>query len=586
MWSTITRQISFNGTVAVAVGGGSPALPLRGVLVDVYRVSPGSSGGFQFDRLNQAAALTTVTGDFSFANLAVPVQVQELIPSTPPYTPVEFTNPSSLPTLAFRISVDAEVVLGATTQGMQFVDVYDEREDVNAAWLAANPARVRVPLSGAPTINVQIPEGDPEAMAVAGIVSAPSSVIGKEFHFLRIGRAVRDEIGPIGDPGPDFANRPGYMTSSNLQATPSPSFFPGVRDAPFGGQLHIGGHFGSDFTPIYNDLYYTVSFWSYAGSLTNPFDPTQLTGEVPVADPLFNRKYILPTALLPAGQWQTLNLGPFNGTITAVEDPGDAGLIGSSVQVYKRPPLPNPAVEYWPFWDLIALWNSTAAPNDLIVMTLQAYQRTPGGSDTAPVLTKLIMDPSVNGHLPLTIDNRQPALKLFDWRTGVARFTLDDVVATAPFDPCGDLPVTSPQADRNECILLKYSVEDGSGNPHPHVASYSLGIVYTPRQVSGAPLEVGLPLRNFLAGGTFDQISGSYVPSVTPVYTVANQESVLVPLALDGWPPEPGGDPTSMGSQCSQYALAVGASCSVRTVNGWSAQFGSPSLNRHIIVRG
>jgi hypothetical protein len=205
-------------------------------------------------------------------------------------------------------------------------------------------------------------------------------------------------------------------------------------------------------------------------------------------------------------------------------------------------------------------------------------------------LTKLAMDPSINAHLPLTIDNRPPVLNLFEWKTGLARFPEDDVPWTADFDPCGDLPVTSPQPDRNECILIKYSVEDGAGNAHPHVGSYSLGIKYSPRQVSGAPLEAGLPLRNFLGLGgltPFDPISESYTAGgPTPQFNVVNRQSVLVPLAVDGWPPEPNGDPTSLGSQCPQYALAVGASCSVRTVNGWSGAFGSPHLARHIIVRG
>ena len=580
MWSTVTKQMSFNGAVAVAVGGSAPPLPLRGVFVDVYRTYIGSDGTRQFQRLNQASARTSTTGDFSFVNLAVPVEEQLLTPSDPPYTPFPFTNPASLPTLVFRVSADADVLLASVPAGTELAEVYDERNDVDAMWLMDNPARVRVPITATPVISVVIPEGDPEAMVIAGLVSPAASVPGSEFHFLRIGRAIRAEIGQLGDTRAEFANRAGYMTSTNLHAVPQPSFFPGVRDAPFAGQLHLGGKFGTDFEtlPLADNLYYTVSFWNYGGSTASAFDETMLSGETAIEDPLFNKRYLTAT-----DQWQTLNLGPFNGTIAA-DDTGTA-VLGSAVSVYKRPPLQQPN-EYWPFWDLIAIWNTGAAPNGLVVLTLQAYERV-GGTDTAPDLKKLVMDPSNNAHLPLTIDNRQPALKLWDWQTGVARFTDDDVVATAGFDPCGDMPVTSPQADRNECILLKYSIEDGAGNPHPHVGHYSLGIVYTPRQVTGAPLETGLPLRNFLGGGLYDPISGSYTPGgPTPQFSVVNQESVLVPQALDGWPPEPGGDPTSMGSQCSQYALAVGASCSVRTVNGWSGAFGNPTLARHIIVRG
>lgn len=589
MWSTTTKQISFNGNLKVSVGGGSQAA-LQGVLVDVYRVWAGSDGEFQSQLLSQVAARTDTNGDFSFTNLPVPVQTQMVIPATPPYTPIEISNSASLPTLAFRISVEANVLLaGSTPQGNQFVDVYDERPEVDAIWVSAHPDRVNVPLSGG-IINVLIPEGDPEATALVGLSLPPSSVPGREFHFLRIGRAIRAEFGELGDTRPDFANRAGYMTSTDVQTSPSPSFFPGVQDAPFSGQLQIGGHFGSNFllAPLVNELYYTVSFWDYTGSPSSSFNGTLLNNERQVQDPLFNKKYILPTAALPSGQWQTLTLGPFDGTITAVESSHPASLVGSNVKVYKRPPLPNFATEYWPFWDLIAIWNSGAAPNNLIIMTLEVYQRT-GGTDTNPNLTKLNMDPSINGHLPIHVDNRPPTLKLSNWRTGVARFTPlpNDVVAIGPFDPCGEMPVTVGQTDRNECILVKYSVEDGAGSAHPHVLSYGLSVVYSPRQVVGAPLEAGVSLRTFLGGGLYQSVSGTYSPtlSTAPVYSVMGYESVLVPVALDGWPPEPNGDPWSGGSPCAQYAVEVGVNCSVRTVDGWGRSFGNPSLSRHLIVK-
>jgi hypothetical protein len=48
MWTTAIRQLSFNGSVMVAIGGGSPSLPLKGVLVDVYRFSFDGDGQAQF----------------------------------------------------------------------------------------------------------------------------------------------------------------------------------------------------------------------------------------------------------------------------------------------------------------------------------------------------------------------------------------------------------------------------------------------------------------------------------------------------------------------------------------------------------
>jgi hypothetical protein len=80
MWTTAIRQLSFNGSVMVAIGGSSPSLPLKGVLVDVYRFSLDGDGHAQFERLNQAAARTSITGDFAFSDLPVPVEVQTVIP--------------------------------------------------------------------------------------------------------------------------------------------------------------------------------------------------------------------------------------------------------------------------------------------------------------------------------------------------------------------------------------------------------------------------------------------------------------------------------------------------------------------------
>ena len=71
------------------------------------------------------------------------------------------------------------------------------------------------------------------------------------------------------------------------------------------------------------------------------------------------------------------------------------------------PPKAAPSIEYWPFWDLMAIWNSTEADNGLVILSLEAYERV-GGSDAAPQLRKLAMATTVNDHLPLRIDNRRP----------------------------------------------------------------------------------------------------------------------------------------------------------------------------------
>ncbi|HDL53683.1 MAG TPA: hypothetical protein ENH32_06875 [Proteobacteria bacterium] len=596
MWTTAIRQFSFNGSVMVAIGSGSPPLPLKGVLVDVYRFSFDGDGEARFERLNQAAARTSITGDFAFSDLSVPVEVQTVIPGSPPYIPVEVTNPNSLPNLAFRISVEAEVLTTGTSEGTQFVDIYDEREIIDQGWVTSHPERMKVLLTGGPSIPVLIPEGNEEATILAGIVFPAAAVPGKEFHFLRVGRTIRQEIGELGDARPEYVGKAGYMTSSNRWTVtpPEPSFFPNIIDAPFGRTLQIGGHFGADFLtpPLSDNLYYTVSSWEYSGDPANPFDRSHLTSEVQFLNPLFNKRYILPTPVLPKGKWETLNLGPFDSTITAVEAPHDPGLVGTSVKVYKRPGLPDLATEYWPFWDLMAIWNSTAAPDGLVILTMEVYEKT-GGTDTNPELKKLAMTSSINDHLPLHIDNRRPVPKLFDWRTGFATFSPESVGAIASLGSCGEMPVTPGQVNSNECILVRYGVEDGAGSAHSHLNRYSLWVEFTPRQVAGAPLSARVTLKGegnnpanppFGLGLGYNDINGNYSATLptSPVYSVQNFESVLVPNNEDGWPPEPMGDPPS---PCVQYAAEVSLGCSVRTVNGWSGLFGYRHISRHIIIK-
>ncbi|MDY6857274.1 MAG: hypothetical protein SWO11_21745 [Thermodesulfobacteriota bacterium] len=529
-----------------------PPVPLKGLLVDVYRFSFDGDRNPQFERLNQAAARTSITGDFSFINLSVPVEVQMVIPGSPPYTTVEITNPNSLPNLVFRISVEAEVFTSGTSEGTQFINIYDEREAIDQDWISSHSERVHVPLSTSPASLVLIREGNEQATLLAGIVFPASAFPGKEFHFLRVGRAIRQDVGELGDSRPEYIGKPMYMTSSNewTITPPEPSFFPNIVDAPFGGTLQIGGHFGTDFLtpPLSSNLYYTVSFWEYAGNPMNPFDRTQLTDELQILSPLFNKRYILPTPALPKGKWETLNLGPFNGTITAVEVPNDPGPVGSSVMVYKRPGLPDLTTEYWPFWDMIAIWSSAAASNDLIILTLEVYEKT-GGTDTNPELKKLAMASSINDHLPLRIDNQRPKPKLFDWRTGFAIFSPETMGAVAPFDPCSQMPVTPPgQVNSNESILVRYSVEDDTGKTHSHLNRYELWVEFTPRQVAGAPLSTRITLKGqgndpanpaFGIGLGYNDINGEYAPTLrsSPMYSVQNFESVLVPYNDDGCGP-------------------------------------------------
>lgn len=607
MWLPATKHLSFTGNVKVSVGPASAPLPLKGVMVDVYRFFIDELGEIQFEHLSQIPARTDATGSFEFINLPVSVTVQTVIPSTPPYEPVELIYPNSLPNLTFRISVEAEVLTGSISEGSQFVDIYDERDVINEQWRTSHPERLHVLLTGSPTIEVLIPEGNEEATIVAGI-SIPSAVPGNEFHFLRIGRAIRQEIGELGDARPEYVAKAGYMRSSNKwTVTPSePSFFPDQIDAPFGRTLHIGGHFGADFLipPLAENLYYTVSFSEYNGDPSLPFNPAHLTNAKQIMDPLFNKKYILPTPTLPKGKWETYNLGPFHGTITSVEDLAESGLVGTDVKVYKRPPLPNLATEYWPFWDLMVIWISSAAPNGLAILTIEVYEKT-NGADTSPELRKRVLDPSINDHLPLYIDNRHPVPKFLPYdltdpdkrkfHTADAEFigVLESVGLSTPMDICNKMGVTPGDTDGNECILVRYSVEDGSGNPHQHLNSYYLWVEYTPKAVPNAPDSRRIGLKSTFSG--FEDISDCYYhhPAIpaSPIMEVDNFRSVIVPEDADGWPPEPCGDKLPGSTlcdplyPCEEYAVEVSLGCSVRTVNGWSTIFGHPHVSRHIIIK-
>jgi hypothetical protein len=578
MWSTATRSLSISGSVQAARAGMAPQ-SLPGVAVDVYRFQEDEFGEYQFEQVNPLPAITDETGAFEFSDLLVIVQVRTVIPGTPPYEPVELVHPDSLPNLVFRVSAPTET---------RFLEIHDERAVFDADWEAAHPERLHVPLTGSPPFEVEVPDYVP-----------PAVVPGKEFHFLRVGRAARDEIGELGEARPDYFDyqgKPGYMVSSNVRTVnDEPSLFPGHVDAPFGGTLHIGGHFGATFRtpPLSDNLYYTVSFWEYSGDPALPFDRAHLTNEVQIQDPLHNKRYTLPTSTLPKGKWETVSLGPFSGTITAVEAPHSPGLVGTSVMVYKWLGLHDPAKEYWLFPDLVVIWNSTAAPDSPVILTLQVYERT-GGTDTNPELKKLAMDASVNDHLPLRIDNRRPVPKYLPYdatdpdqrkfHTAYARFlgVTESVGTSTAMDVCNEMPVSPGDTDGNECILVRYSVEDGEGNPHQHVRNYWLGGQYTPKAVPGAPDSTRIDLKDTFLG--FNKISDSYSPGVPPTWEVNDFRSVIVPQNADGWPPEPNGD-TISPPPCPQYALEVSLGCWVRTVNGWGRLYGHHHVSRHIIVK-
>lgn len=576
MASTVNKTMgSISGRVTVPLGGADR--PLKSVRVDLYRFTFGADGAPRFERMNQVSARTDASGQFSFSDprdLQVPVQVRLVASGLPPYTPIERVLVKSLPSLAFRISADAELLShGGAPAGSEFIDVHDERLGVTTAWAAGNPTRVQVPLSGASGLEIRIDAGNKEAALLAGTgADAVGSLLGTQVHLLRIGRATREDVAELADTRPAWAGKAGYMTSA------PGAFFPGVHDAAFAGTLHVGGHFGGGLLALGDNLHYAMSFARYSGSPGAPYDPTHLGAPTPIVNPLVNKRYILPTGPSDPGKWQMLNLGPFDGAITAVDAGLDPSAIGTSVQVFRRPSLPNPLVEYYPFWDLLTTWDSSLAPDELIVLRIEVYEKT-GGTADRPHLTLRSITSSVNSHLPLQIDNRPPVPRLLGLNVGTATIAAPlSLLSSTAMDACGNLRVTpGGSAERNECVVARYSIEDGSGAAHKHVASYGMAVDYSPRGSLG---ETSVSLVPGGYPSPLHAISGAYVPATSPIFSVFDQQSVLVPIAPDGWPPESGDGPTS----CPQYAAAVRLTCSVRAVDGFAFAFGTPSLRRYIII--
>lgn len=572
------RELSFDGTVKVSLGTDPYPKPLQGVLVDAFRFENDGSG-LTFERLNQVPARTsgeeTNPGYFEFSDLPVHVEVQTVTSGIPPYDSEEIVNSNSRPNLAFRISIEAEVLTGETPQGTQFSNIYDEQQIIDQYWIEDHNERINVPLQDE-FITIEIPEGNAEATSLVSTLLPPPPFNDQDFHFLRVGRATRDEIAELGDTRPDYIGKPGYMVSSDMTTVyPHPlSFFGGHVDAPFGHVLYIGGVFGNNFPSLPDKLYYTVSFWEYTDDPSVVFNPGNLTDEdeVQILDPLYNKKYIFPNGTFPQGKWETLHLGPFDGVL----------LNGDEVKVYKRPDI-DQNNEYWPWGDLMAIWNSAAAPNGLIVLAIRAYKKIGVQQDGKLKLKEiLIIKPSLNNHLPLHIDNRPPVPKFSKICTGYAKFPNSiNPPIVAELDPCGEISVTPNQTDGNECIVVDYSIEDGSGNAHPHVDSYKLGISYTPK---GGLSSTNVNLRPAFMYPDKNKLKYNYPndPQESPLHYVQDYSSVLVPDSLDGWPPEPHGDEPD---PCNQYAAAIYLSCSVRTVNGWGKLFGNPSVSRFVIIK-
>ena len=73
--------------------------------------------------------------------------------------------------------------------------------------------------------------------------------------------------------------------------------------------------------------------------------------------------------------------------------------------------------------------------------------------------------------------------------------------------PCGEMVVAVGDPNGNECMVLGYGVEDGSGSVHPHLNYYSIRVEYSPRQVGVVPLETQVILKGQGSVPAFDLLT-------------------------------------------------------------------------------
>ena len=273
----------------------------------------------------------------------------------------------------------------------------------------------------------------------------------------------------------------GFFNFLRLTSSVS-SFFPGGVDAPFGSTLQVGGHFGKTIREKGDNIYYRIYYSPYSSNPDAPFNPASATQ---INAPLFNKKYILPTYPGDAGAWHTLYLGPHTAEVN-----------GTPAQVYQRPPLYDTALEYMPFPNLMAIWDSTTAKDEQILMSIEVYEKI-GEVNGVPQLAPIALESNVDTFefLPLVTDNRLSAPKINTWETRVATFSPQgfDSGFLPDINPSSEMEVSTVAANGNESLVLEYSVEDGSA--YPHLRYYKLRVKYSHSQIEPPPWFEALPRR-------------------------------------------------------------------------------------------
>lgn len=594
--------------------------PLRGLFVDAYTCTIARDVPPVMAKLNEAAAKTDEYGFFAFEELdseralpagsidldairvAADAEDTEDDGDDDPFSaedPADSDLATTYTIILFRVTHVVEVEGTARPGGetaLVVSDLFDERQEVNDAWLRANPRRlVRWTRTRRKFFRrVRIPANRGAAAALAGDTTDGSRSLaslatkGNQFTFIGIGRASIDEIGVLGDPRPEFEGKPGYYRSANTWKNPPTNFgseLPDRYDAPFGGVLQLKGVFGGDL-PLKDNLYYSLKVSQYTGDISKPLDPSKLTKTTTIASNTFASYFEFYAAGSKDGKWKSVQLGPYRGTAN-----------GEPVTVYRRF-LPGPTTkEAWPDPFLLCSWETRSRPDGLNIVTIELYERV-GGTDASPVLQSLPLDAGARTWITLLLDNSTSRIRFDKFypedptsfvklQTAFCTFgggAVEAIGTPTDVGECNEVPVVPGQTDGNEGILLRFSLYDLRTNAVlKHPKEYRLTAEYTPRSTSESPDNKLIDLKPRFADAEPLKQEYRFVMTADAQWPIDRRLCALVPQLLDGWPPEKG-DPNK--TPCSQYGVALKIEAYSRPINGyWEVEYKPITWARYIVLR-
>jgi hypothetical protein len=437
--------------------------------------------------------------------------------------------------------------------------------------------------------NMIVPEFNDSASELTGNTvervssGAVKNIKDNGFVFLGIGRAASDEIGMIGDERPEFKGKSGYLRSSDTWEPKRASMLRKILDAPFGGYLEIFGAFGGELATM-EDLYYSITYNRYNGSINEPFDPAKIVATQALAvnsNALFWEYFV---AGKPGGKWKSEFLGVYQGSVD-----------GQETLVCRRRLPRQVDVESWPTQTRLCELNTKGLPNGLLVLGIEAYRKT-GGTNDRPELSRISLDKTGNSWMCLMIDNFESALR-FDkiypddpssfQKLQVAPCKYigvpESIGRPVDVDECNEVVVSEGQTDGNEGILMQFTYFDlKTEQILKHALEYNVTVEFTPRSTSDSPDSISIPLRKRFVGFAPIKQEYQYIIGPDPVWKLDRVKCVLIPEKIDGWPPEKG---DSNANPCSQYGVAIHISVRHRVTSGWGYSSWPFTRSRYIVMR-